>query len=126
MIEIKVGEVYTAKRARSGESTRGAWQFVAVKEVDKNGKEGRKEITVWVENKPVSIDEGDTFRITKIHSLKFASRKDNAGNWYDEVNCSADIEPVMSAAGAVNKGIDVYPHSSTTFNQLEDDGELPF
>lgn len=122
MIELKTGEVYTAARARSGESGKGPWQFAAVKEEGK----GRKEILIWVENKPVNLAEGGNFRIKKIHSVKFASRKDNAGNWRDEVNVSADIEAVMSVNDAVTSGIDVYPPASTTFAEMTDEDELPF
>jgi hypothetical protein len=123
MIELKTGEVYTAARTRSGESAKGAWQFAAVKEVGKNGKDGRKEILVWVSNKPVNISDGGKFRIASIHSVKFASKKDNAGVWHDEVNIEADITPVMNINEAKDSGLDV---STCTFEDLSDDGELPF
>ena len=124
MIEIKVGEVYTAKRAKMGESAKGSWQFVAVKEVGKEGKEGRKEILIWVSNKPVNITDGENFRVAAINSVKFASRKDNAGVWHDEVNVEAEIVPVMDINGAINSGIDV---STCTFEDLAGgDGDLPF
>lgn len=120
MIELKIGEVYTADRARIGESAKaGAWQFVACKE----GGKGRKEILIWVRNKPVAIEEGGHFRLANIHSVKFASQKDNAGVWRDEVNIEADIVPVMNINEATDNGIGV---STSTFEDLSDDGELPF
>lgn len=122
MIELKTGEVYLATRANGGESGKGPWQYVAVRE---DGK-GRKEIVIWVENRPQPITAESRFRIKTIHSVKFASRKDNAGVWHDEVNVSADIEPVMSVDQAVTNGINVYPPSSSTFEDLGEDGELPF
>ena len=123
MIELKVGETYTAARTKSGESQKGPWQFAAVKEVGKNGKDGRKEIVVWVSNKPVVLAADGQFRITAIYSVKFASKKDNAGVWHDEVNIEADIVPVMNINEAIDNGIDV---STGTFEDLSDDGELPF
>ena len=124
MIELKTGEVYTAARTRSGESAnRGPWQFVAVKEVDKNGKEGRKEILIWVENRPVPIEAGGAFRIDSIHSVKFASKKDNAGVWHDECNINAAITPVINVSEAVARGIDL---PASHFSDIEDDTELPF
>ena len=126
MIELKTGEVYTAARARSGESEKGPWQFVTVKEISKSGKEGRKEILIWVENKPVPSEAGGKFRIKTLRSVKFASRKGNDGEWHEEVNVSADIEAVMSVSDAVTSGIDVYPPASTTFAEMTDEDELPF
>ena len=118
MIELKIGELYTAARARQGESPKGPWQFAAVRE---DGK-GRKEILIWVDNRPQPIAEGGKFRLGAISSVKFASRKDNAGVWHDECNITASIEPVMDAAAAAAKGIDVMPG----FSELDNDGELPF
>ena len=125
MIELKRGEVYTADRTRSGESAKGGpWQFVAVKEVLPSGKPGRKEILLWVDNKPVPIEEGGSFRLDSINSVKFASRKDNAGAWHDECNITAEITAVMGPADAVERGIDI---PASRFSDLEgDDGELPF
>ncbi len=120
MVEIKTGEVYAAARVRSGSNANGSWQFVTVKE---DGK-GRKEILIWVGNHPQPIEEGGKFRLTGLGSVKFASRKDNTGQWRDECNVSGTIEPVMSADEAAEKG--VYPPSSSTYTELDDDGELPF
>ena len=126
MIELKTGDVYTASRARQGESAKGPWQFVAVKEIitrkDGSTSEGRKDVTIWLDNKPQNIAEGGKFRLGIISAVKFASRKDNAGNWRDELTVNASVEPVMDAAAAAARGVDVSPG----FSELGDDGELPF
>lgn len=125
MIELKSGEVYTVARTRQGESAKGPWQFVAVKELikkqDGSLAEGRKEVTVWVDNKPQPISEGGKFRLGIISSVKFASRKDNTGTWRDELNVNASIEPVMDGSAASSLGIDV-----PGFTPLDDSENLPF
>ena len=90
MLELKVGEIYKAERVRSGDSSRGSWELIGMKETGK----GKKEITIWVTNVGSGVTEGGEFRIKSIESTKYAARKDNNGNWKDDVSIGATVEPV--------------------------------
>jgi len=70
-----------------------SWEYVRVK-----GSGGdRKTITIWADNAPTGIEEGDAFRVTQINGVRYASRKDAKGEWRDEFHVNADIERVGPA-----------------------------
>lgn len=118
MIELKKGEVYVAERARKGESGRGDWELITIKEKNK----AAREVTIWVDNIPANAYDGCKFKITDISYLKYSSRKDSQGKWYDNVSIGASIEVIP-------------PDPSLSFELnnpfIEDDGpfdnsDLPF
>ena len=89
MIKIDLMAEYKAERVRSGNSSRGPWELIVVRE---NGR-AKKEITIWANNRPSGVTEGSMFRITKITSLKYGARRDGNNNWRDDVSIEADVEP---------------------------------
>ena len=110
MVKLDLMTGYKAERARSGDSSRGAWELIVVKE---NGR-AKKEITIWVNNKPSGVTEGSMFRITRITSIKYGARRDSNNNWRDDVSVEADVEPMT------------YTDRSGGFEELDDMGDCPF
>jgi hypothetical protein len=93
MVKIVDGERYTAARFRSGESERGPWEVITVKE------EGRakQEITIFPTNIPTGVTEGGSFAIYKITSVARKKKKDSAGNWtLVDVCVECECEPVAA------------------------------
>ena len=88
-VNLEVGKIYTANMVRSGVSQRGDWEMVKV-------VEGRKEITIWPDNKPTGLTDGQEFEIEKITSVKYGARKRQNGNWMDDVSCTAIIKPAST------------------------------
>lgn len=109
MLKLDLNTGYTALRVRSGESSRGAWELIVVRE---DGK-AKKEITIWATNGPSGVVEGQLFRIKNISSIKYGARKDNYGNWRDDVSIEAEVEPMAYTDGDV-------------FEDLGDIGDCPF
>lgn len=90
MITINLEDEYTAEKIRSGESSRGAWQLIIVKDE----KNARRCVSIWANNKPVNLQERGKFRITKITNVKYGARLNaNTNRWMEEVSLDADIEP---------------------------------
>lgn len=98
MIRITNGEVYTAKRVRSGIAGRGAWELIVV-------ESGKDEITLWVTNTPSGVTEGGELRIKSIDSLtkKRVAYKDGKMvrdrsvrdvEWRTEVDANVTVEAV--------------------------------
>lgn len=88
MLKLDTQSGFKAERCRSGDSSKGSWELIVVRE---SGR-AKKEITVWVNNRPSGITEGDMFRITNITSVKFGARRDQNNNWRDDVSIEADVE----------------------------------
>ena len=105
-VNLEVGKIYKAAMVRSGVSQRGDWEMVKV-------VEGRKEITIWPDNKPTGLSDGDEFEITNISSVKYGARKRQNGNWQDDVSCTASLKAASTSS---------YSFDENTF----DDGELPW
>lgn len=105
-VSIEKGKIYTAAMVRSGTSTRGDWEMVKVK--DKT-----KEITIWPDNKPTGLSDGDEFEVVEISGMKYGARKRQDGRWQDDVSCTATLK----AASTNSFDFDV--------NNI-DDGELPW
>lgn len=92
----------------------GTWEFIKVKG---SGKD-RKQMTLWVHNKPSGLEVGDQFLVTGILDAKYKSVKDKQGNWQDEYSLTVDVKPFSGASA---------PKSD--FYDLPSDGDdegLPF
>lgn len=105
-VSIEKGKIYTATMVRSGTSSRGDWEMVKVK--DKN-----KEITIWPDNKPTGLSDGDEFEIVDITGVKYGARKRTDGRWQDDVSCTAILK--QSSTSSFNFNVDSI-----------DDGEMPW
>lgn len=105
-VNLEAGKIYKASLVRSGVSQRGDWEMVKV-------VEGRKEITIWPDNKPTGVTEGGEFEIETISSVKYGARKRQNGTWQDDVSITATIKPASTNS---------YDFDADSF----DDGELPW
>ena len=120
MIRIAVGEVYTAKRARSGSSGKGPWELLVV-------ESGKDEMTLWVSNPGTGITDNRQFVIKSIDFVTKKNvaykdgricrdRRDRDVTWKTEVDLNVTVEPI----GYTYSGLDV---SAADF---DDGGDLPF
>ena len=103
--KLIVGEIYRAERVRSGESARGPWELISLKDAKK-----QNEITIFPTNNPTGVTEKGQFRIKKIVSLTNGKKKDQNGNWGVNVTCEAEIEAITTdipGFGADIPGIEV-------------------
>lgn len=89
--KLIVGEIYRAERFRTGESARGRWELVSVKDDRK-----KNEITIFPVNIPTGVTERGQFRIKKIVSMTNGMKKDREGKWSVNVTCEAEIEAITS------------------------------
>ena len=123
MNELIVGQKYRAKRVRSGSSTRGYWQLVAVTD-----KVDRNEIAIFVRNNPIDLKDGQEFVLQELHSLKWGMKKNNNERWVPKCSVEATLQPIVSEFDDMGvdgddtmadpwKGIDI---------TADIDGELPF
>lgn len=95
-IRINVGDQCTAYRFRSGESERGPWEVITVKE---QGPRAKAEVTVFPSNVPTSVMEGGDFIIKSISGIARKKKKDRNGEWtqvdvciYCEVEAVAPVK----------------------------------
>ena len=91
MIYIKPNdrEPYQAFKCRSGMHGTRPWEWIKVKG---SGKD-RKTITLWIENTPSGIEEGDWFRVKDIRDAKYKSMKDEkTGEWQAEFSLTVTVE----------------------------------
>lgn len=125
MVKIEKGGVYTATIARTGVSSRGDWELIQVRD------KGTRSITIWPENKPTGIEQGDEFIVEEILVVKNGARKMSDGSWRED--CS--VEAVVRKTNTVNRydfDIDSMTEPDTTdsplFKELvgDDGGDLPF
>lgn len=107
MLKLELNTGYTAMRVRNGESSRGHWELIVVKEEGK----GKKEITIWATNSPSGVTEGNMFRIKSVSMVKYGARKDGNGNWRDDVSLEAEVEPMGYTDGVVFEDLDDTPFS---------------
>lgn len=98
MIRIETGEVYTAERVRSGDSNSRKWELIVV-------KNGRDEMTLWLENPGTGLSDGEEFRVIGIKSFTkklvpykdgkvCKDRSDRNVEWRVEVTANVTVEPV--------------------------------
>lgn len=91
MIYIKPNdrEPLQAHKCRSGMHGSRPWEWIKVKG---SGKD-RKTITLWIENTPSGIEEGDWFRVKEIRDAKYKSMKDEkTGEWQAEFSLTVTVE----------------------------------
>ena len=91
MIYIKPNdrEPLQAHKCRSGMHGSRPWEWIKVKG---SGKD-RKTITLWIENTPSGIEEGDWFRVKEIRDAKYKSMKDDkTGEWQAEFSLTVTVE----------------------------------
>lgn len=112
MNKLEAGKVYTAVRQRQGSSAGGSWELLATQD-----ERGSNDIAVFVANRPSGVKEGGKFRIEKILSVSYGNKKDANGNWRASISADAEVTAVQS--------YDEFA-SSAGFNELPDDGSLPF
>lgn len=88
-----------ADKVKSGGNGGRSWEFIKVKGIGKD----RKTVTLWPTDAPSGIKEGDSFRVTKILSVKYASKQDQRGEWRDEVSLNVAVEKVSGAPDTTRK-----------------------
>lgn len=98
MLEIKKGGEYTAKRVRRGTSERGDWELVVV---EQGFGKNHQTITLFPRNCPTELEEGGTFRVTDIMSMKVKRKKLPTGNWTpDEMSAEVTIEVAFGSGSS--------------------------
>ena len=105
-VSVEQGKIYTANMVRSGTSQRGDWEMVKVKE--KN-----REITIWPDNRPTGLADGDEFEVVDITGVKFGARKRQNGTWQDDCSCTAVLKKASTNS---------FEFNADTF----DDGNMPW
>lgn len=124
MNELAIGKCYTAQKHRSGISSRGEWELIT--SLDSNG---RNEITIFVMNHPSGVNEGDTFGLETIRSIRVGYRKDKQGNWEKVVSVDADVRPVVQKSADLLDPFDFDlmddPFDSLDFEGLDLDEGFP-
>ena len=105
-VSVEKGSIYTANMVRSGTSSRGDWEMVKVK--DKT-----KEITIWPDNRPTGLADGDEFEVVEITGVRFGARKRSDGGWRDDCSCTAILKKASTTG---------FDFNADNF----EDGELPW
>ena len=115
---IKCGDVITADFVKSGtKADGGSWEFIKVNDKGK----GKRDITVWVSNAPSCVQQGGTFSVEKIESVKWGARKDSNEQWHDEVSINAIVKPFsVPSISPAGEPVNI-------FTDMDDDEDaLPF
>ena len=103
MVKIEKGGVYKAHRVRSGTSRKGDWELIAVKGLG----DDRREITVYVENHPSHVREGDPFVVTDIVCVTVKAYQDEEGNWTrNKMYINAMVETALPVNPVADLGYD--------------------
>lgn len=100
MIKIEKDGIYRTVRVRSGTGERGDWELVAI--ADENNE--KRQTTIFVENNPCGVTEGQLIKVKDIVSVKIGWKKDNKGGWKPDTTLSAVIEPIASDIEAPDDG----------------------
>jgi len=95
IIKVNGPDPLVAHSVKQGDT----WELIKVKGIGKD----RKLVTLWPTNAPTGIKEGDTFRVTNIASFKVASKKDNRGEWRDEISLNVAVEKVGGMPDTMRK-----------------------
>lgn len=117
MVRVVAGEVYTAERVRSGNSAKGSWELLVVK----NGKD---EMTLWLENPGTGIVDGEEFRIKSIKSFEKKNVPYLDGRVCKDRNAK-NIEWRMEVVGNVTVEPVGFSQMPSDFNNLPNFEELP-
>lgn len=91
MTVIAPGEEYTAKRFRSGVTSKGPWELVVV-----DDERGKNEVTLFPVNVPSHVLEGGKFRILEIKKVKTGFKKKDDGTWNPNTTADVVVEPVIT------------------------------
>ena len=91
MNRIEEGQIYTAIRQRSGETEKGKWELLLTED-----DRGFNPIALFTENQPSGVKEGGKFRIEKIISASYGSKRSADGTWNPAVTITARVAPVES------------------------------
>lgn len=129
MVKIEKGGTYKAAIARSGVSSRGDWEVIQVRD------KGTKSISIWPENKPTGIEQGDEFIVKEITEVKLGARQ-YAGTWKDDYSVGAIVEKTTTVNNfdfSIDDVFDDAPAGGNPFGNAinlvdlgDDEGELPF
>lgn len=121
-VSVEKGKIYAANMVRSGTSARGDWEMVKVK--DKN-----KEITIWPDNRPTGLVDGDEFEVVDITGVKFGARKRQDGKWYEECSATAILKKASTSSFDFN--VDNFDNGELPWNMsdspfnIDEDDQLP-
>ena len=134
MNRISKGQIYTVERTFSGQSSKGSYELVVVREGE---KKKNTEINIWVTNNPSGVAKGDRFRLNEITEVSYRWKKDKVWNpskrceeegWQPSVDVNASIARIPSDLD----GIDIpgNPDFDGLDNPFDNDalieaGELP-
>ena len=91
MNKIAEGEVYFAVRVSSGTGKGKPWQMAVVADSG-----GNNQISVFFDNQPQPIGDGDKFEIRQINSVQFGFLLDKQGNWRPNCSVNAIVAKVVS------------------------------
>lgn len=108
-VTIKPGDIIKAEGVHSGEGEKGPWFLCKLK-----AEKGRGSITIF-NHDGFECADGDMIRITEIQSVSHNNRKWQ-DKWYEETNADCGLELAEDAV----------PDIGGEFDELPNDGELPF
>ena len=80
---IKTGEIYKADLVKSGNTDKGNWQLLVV-------KEKKKQMAIWAVE-PIDIVAGGSFKVESIVDAALKSKKGADDKWYDQVEIHASV-----------------------------------
>lgn len=90
-VRIAVGEEYPIFRFRSGESGRGTWEVITIREEGRS----KQEVTIFPTNVPTGCREGNNVKIKSISEVARKKKKDRFGEWTQvDVCINAEVEAV--------------------------------
>lgn len=99
MERIERGSVFTALSVKSGETNKGDWELINV------AMKGSQQFTIFVENRPCGVKDGDKFTIKDIKAVEVCYKNVTAQKkklfleggkpaWIMSCNIKCDVEPV--------------------------------
>ena len=96
MLKIVKGGEYKAAKVKTGETDRGAWEMITVKE----DAGAHRALTLFADNAPVDVKEGGRFRVLEINSAGPRRSKNKDGSWStaDKIIITANIEAISEVA----------------------------
>ena len=126
MTSVRQGGNCTAKRCRSGVSSKGPWELITFS--DNNG---RNEITIWVKNSPSGVTEGQQFHIDDIIEVKFGMKKNNNDRWQPQCSIDATVSAIASEfddglAGTGDVNWSELQGAEDPWANISPDEELPY
>lgn len=119
-VPLKVAEV---KRGTASDGHE--WEMLLIKDETK----GKRDMSIFVENRPSGATKGGTVIVETITSVKYGARKDSKGYYHDAVAVNAVIRSAASKSKPdrelpAGPSEDLY--SGIMEDIIDDDGELPW